>query len=119
MLARLREWLDVARAIVRRPSGPVPPLTYATPGPADLSFREAIERNPIQPIEMQSPGMWVIAEPALPPGLVPCPTCATMQQPREGHMAVHFASAHDQRPCVGSWPARKVAACSGQCPWAA
>lgn len=115
MIAKLREWLDVARAIVRRPAKSLQPLTYATaPAQADLSFRESPAHIPVQPFEMfemQPPGPWVIAEPAaLPPGLVPCQTCATPQQPRDGHMAVHYATARDLRPCSGSWPAGKVAA---------
>lgn len=41
-------------------------------------------------------------------GLVPCATCLTDQAPRDGHMAVHFASREAIRPCAGSWPAKVV-----------
>lgn len=128
MIARIRELLDVARSMLRRRSVP---LTYKTEAaPSDLSFREAMERNPayefvvvITPdliaamesdIEQAIAAQHALIVEALglrlSPGLVPCQTCATMQQPRDGHMAVHFARATDQRPCVGSWPAREAAA---------
>lgn len=96
MIARLRELLDVASAMLRRE------LVVVAKSQLGEVFG-AIAAQHAQLVD----ALGVLR---LPTGLVPCPTCSTMQQPRDGHMAVHFARATDQRPCVGSWPARTAAA---------
>jgi len=44
-----------------------------------------------------------LPDPPPTPGLMLCPKCGTLQQPRVHGFAVHFASNTEMRPCAGSW----------------